>query len=129
MAQFKEGNKIGNRFKSNGEATAAGQKGGIASGNARREKTSLKNALLALLEAEHKGKNGEVAKGFEVIAIGLFNKAMHGDTKAIKLLSELVGEYKQQTDITSGGKALNIVVKDEATKAAIEKLYEADEGI
>lgn len=129
MAKFEKGNTIGNRFPTGEKQTETARAGGKASAAAKKERKSLKDALLALLEMEHKGKNGEIAKGYEVIAIGLYNKAMHGDTKAIKLLSELVGEYKQQTDITSGGKALNIVVRSEDTKAAIEKLYDADTGI
>ena len=129
MAKFEEGNTIGNRFPTGEKQTETARAGGKASAAAKKERKSLKTALAALLEMEQTNKAGEKKTGYEIVAIGLYNKAMHGDTKAIKLLSELVGEYKQQTDITSGGKALNIVVRSEDTKAAIEKLYDADKGI
>ena len=105
MAQFEKG-QSGNeeaKFRTGKEQQEIARQGGIASGASRRKVKSLKEALSILLEQEHKSKTGEVKTGFEVIAIGLYKKAMQGDTKATKLLSELVGEYKHQTDITSGG--------------------------
>ena len=127
MAKFEEGNKIGNRFDTNEKATENGRKGGIASGESKREKKSLKSALLALLEAEHTNKSGEKKTGFEIVSIGLYNKAMKGDAKAIKLLSELIGEYKLRTDVTSGGEklGLNISVPNNEVKDKLEQL--ADE--
>ena len=130
MAKFEEG-KSGNEetmFRSGEKQEEIARRGGIASGIAKREKKSLKSALLALLEAEHKSKSGEVKTGFEVISIGLYNKAMKGDAKAIKLISELIGEYKLRTDVTSNGESIgmNIIVKDEKTKSNIEKLMQKD---
>ena len=110
MAQFEEGNTIGNRFVSNAEQTEIARKGGKASVQSRREKKSLKNALKALLEMDHTNKQGEKKSGYEVIAIGLYNKAMKGDTKAVKLMAELVEEYRQKVDLSSGGQPFELKV-------------------
>lgn len=122
MARFEEGNEIGNRFRTNEEATEAGRKGGIASGEAKRKVKSLKEALNILLEMEHTSKTGEKKTGFEIMAIAAYNKAIKGDTKALKLVAELIDQYKQQTDITSGGKPINISVTDEDARAIMEKI-------
>lgn len=110
MAQFEEGNTIGNRFVSNEEQTEIARKGGRASAEARRQKKSLKNALLALLEMQHRSKGGEVKTGYEVMAVTLFNKAMKGDTKALKLMAELVDEYRQKVEVGNDGRPFELKV-------------------
>lgn len=123
MALFEQG-QSGNpatQFKSGQEAEEFGRKGGQASGASRREKKSLKNALKALLEMDHTNKQGEKKSGYEVIAIGLYNKAMKGDTKAVKLMAELVEEYKQKMEIGSNGSPFELrVVK--TTEAMQDKI-------
>ena len=112
MAQFEQGHS-GNpetQFKSGQKAEESGRKGGVASGESKRQKKSLKNALQALLEMDHRSKSGEVKSGYEVIAIGLYNKAMKGDTKAVKLMAELVEEYRQKVDLSSGGQPFELKV-------------------
>jgi hypothetical protein len=59
---------------------------------------------------DHRSKSGEVKSGYEVIAIGLYNKAMKGDTKAVKLMAELVEEYRQKVDLSSGGQPFELKV-------------------
>lgn len=129
MTQFEKGNNIGPRFPKGEAQTETARKGGLASAEKKRQIKSLKEALSILMEQDHRNKAGEVKKGYEVIAIGLYNKAMKGDTKAIKLLSELIGEYKQNVDVTSGGKVLNFNNVDEETRKNIEKLYDTNTGI
>lgn len=123
MAQFEQGNPIGTetRFKAGAEQGEIARRGGYASQKAQREKKSLKNALKALLEMEHTNKQGEKKSGYEVIAIGLYNKAMKGDTKAVKLMAELVEEYKQKMEIGSNGSPFELrVVK--TTEAMQDKI-------
>ena len=129
MGRFEKGNTSGQRFPKGDAQRETARKGAIASNEKKRQIKSLKEALSALLEMEHTSKQGEKKTGFEVIAIGLYNKAMNGDTKAVKLLSELVGEYKQNVDLTSGGKVLNFNNVSEETRKNIEKLYDTDTGI
>ena len=60
-----------------------GRKGGIASGEARRRRKTLKEELLLLLE------QGDMQ---EKISLALIQKAMGGDTKAFEVLRDTVGE-------------------------------------
>lgn len=129
MTQFEKGNHIGPRFPKGEAQRETARKGAMAANEKKRQIKSLKEALAILLDQDHTNKAGEVKKGYEVIAIGLYNKAMKGDTKAIKLLSELVGEYKQNVDLTSGGRVLNFINTDPETEANIRKLYDTDNGI
>lgn len=94
-------------------------KGGIASGKARRDRRTLRDALDILLTKEFKNKDGKTATGVEVVAIGLFNKAKNGDTGAVRLLAELVGEAEAQ------GVAVvvpQVVVPDTATADNVAKI-------
>lgn len=100
------------------EKRAIGQKGGKASGEARRRTRSIREAIKILLETEQK----EGRTGAENVAVGQYNRAIKGDTAAAKFLSEMVGEYKQLMDLTSGGKPFNVVVRDEQTKEDIDAL-------
>lgn len=112
MAQFEQGNPIGTetRFQAGAEQGEIARKGGRASAEARRQKKSLKNALLALLEMQHRSKGGEVKTGYEVMAVTLFNKAMKGDTKALKLMAELVDEYRQKVEVGNDGRPFELKV-------------------
>lgn len=65
------------------EAREIGRKGGIASGEARRRRKTLKEELLLLLE------QGDMQ---EKISLALIQKAMNGDTKAFEVLRDTVGE-------------------------------------
>jgi hypothetical protein len=88
------------------EAKKNGQKGGIASGKARREKKAFKETLEAILSmpmqkgknidindiknfAEIKGKNITVQ---DAIMIGQIQKAMKGDTKAAEYVRDTLGQ-------------------------------------
>lgn len=67
------------------EARIQGQKGGIASGEARRRKRDLRFALLALMDGDVNGMTG-----MEAMAAALYQKALAGDVAAIKLIQGLV---------------------------------------
>lgn len=83
------------QFQSGAKAVEAGRKGGIASGRKKRAKKSLKQALLGVLEDEYTGTDGSVTDGYTLVMAGLFTRARRGDPKAVKLVAELTGEYKQ----------------------------------
>jgi hypothetical protein len=83
------------RTPSTEEAREIGRKGGIASGEARRKRKTLKEELLLLLE---KGDTQER------ISLALLQKAMQGDTKAFEVLRDTVGEKpvdKVETEVVS----------------------------
>lgn len=68
------------------------KKGGIKSGEARRKKRDLRQAIEILLETDIKGKNGEIKSGAEAIAIAQFQKALKGDTRAFEVIRDTAGQ-------------------------------------
>lgn len=68
------------------------KKGGIASGEARRRKRDLRQALELLLEKEYKQRNGEAVTGTEVITAKLFEQAAKGNVKAFETIRATVGQ-------------------------------------
>ena len=65
------------------EAREKGRKGGVKSGEARREKKLLKDTLLLLLETN---------RGQEDICLALVEKARNGDTKAFEVIRDTIGQ-------------------------------------
>lgn len=85
-------NLIPNSERSPNEVRANGQKGGIASGEARRRKRDLRQALEALLEKDFTGKDGVVLSGAEAIALKQMEKALKGDTRAFEVVRDTSGQ-------------------------------------
>lgn len=67
-------------------------KGGIASGEARRRKRDLRQALEILLEREYKDKAGKSITGTEAITAKLFEQAMKGSIKAFETIRSTIGQ-------------------------------------
>lgn len=65
------------------EARENGRKGGIASGEARRKRKTLKEELLLLLS------EGDTQYS---VTLALIEKAMSGDTKAFEIIRDTIGE-------------------------------------
>ncbi len=65
------------------EAVKNGKRGGIASGEAKRKRKSLREQLELLLE------NGDTQ---ESVAVALIEKAMKGDVKAFEVIRDTIGE-------------------------------------
>ena len=65
------------------EARERGRKGGLASGEARRKRKTLKEELLLILS------DGETQQS---VTIALIEKAMSGDTKAFEVIRDTIGE-------------------------------------
>lgn len=59
------------------------RKGGIASGEARRRKKTLKEELIALLETNDNN---------EKISVAILNKALNGDIQAFTTIRDTIGE-------------------------------------
>lgn len=79
------------------EARERGKKGGIRSGEVRRERKTLKEELLLLLEQN---------KTQEKISLALLKKAESGDTKAFEVIRDTIGE-KAQDNIKITGQINN----------------------
>ena len=67
-------------------------KGGIASGEARRNKKLLRECLEILLEKDYTDKHGNTMSGAEAIALKQLEKALKGDTKAFEVVRDTVGQ-------------------------------------
>lgn len=75
------------------EAAKNGRAGGIASGQARREKKELRQMLEMLLDKEYTDKKtGKTATGREAITTALIGQAMKGNVKAFETIRDSIGE-------------------------------------
>lgn len=91
--------------------------GGIASGEARREKATMRKTLEMLLE--EKNKKGKTYK--ELTTLGLIKGAIDGKAENYKTIVQLLGELQEQTNETP---SLNINIVDNSN---LEKaLYEEE---
>ena len=73
--------------RSESEVRELGRKGGIASGEARRERKTLKEELLLLLE------QGNTQ---EKISLSLIKEAIKGNTKAFEIIRDTIGEKPKE---------------------------------
>lgn len=90
---MKGGNKQNLRVPTSEQARINGRKGGIASQKAQRERKTLKEYALALLDAETTMKDGSKKANREMLLLAQFKKAVQdGDLNSAKWLAELIGE-------------------------------------
>ena len=99
-----ENQKNDNPFKHSKEQLVAyGRRGGVASGESRRNKNSLRELLAVFLSADiDKNKLGNLPQAINLgnknitaataMAIALVNKAMKGDVKAFNVVRDTLGE-------------------------------------
>lgn len=92
------------------------RKGGIASGESRREKATMKKTLEMLLE--EKGKNGKTYR--EMSTLGLIRGAIDGKAENYKIILGLLGEL--QEEISSGTPSVNINIVDHSELESV--MYE-----
>lgn len=87
------------------------QQGGIASGQARREKAIMKATLKMLLD--EKTKNGKTYK--ELATLGLIKGAIKGNAQNYRTILEMLGELKQPEEKESVNKItiINSLPKDD----------------
>lgn len=88
--------------RSKSEAREKGKKGGIKSGEKRRERKALKEELLLLLST------GDTQKK---LSLALIEKAMNGDVKAFEVIRDTIGEKPtDKQEITGDIKTTNPVI-------------------
>ena len=68
------------------------RKGGRKSGEARRAKKSLREAMRFLMDADLTGKDGKTMTGTEAMAAKAFQAALKGDWKAWELVRDTAGQ-------------------------------------
>lgn len=80
-----------NSDQSRTEAAKNGRKGGIASGEARREKANLKRQLQLFLESDIKDKHGNVLTGAEMMVSVAVKEMSKGNPKFWELIRDTAG--------------------------------------
>ena len=99
--------------QSHEEAVKNGRKGGVASGEARREKRDLQCfATMVLDEIITDKKGNEIPTRYAMLKSVLKKVLKDGDVKAYKAIAETADEMpRNKVDITSDGKALDRVIE------------------
>lgn len=118
------------------EAREMGRKGGIRSGETKREKKRMSELLEAALQSVLRDKDGKPVKSpddprrkltrKEAGMIKLAVKVANGDLKSIELAAKMQGELTQQVEVTAdikGGVAMGFDPKE-----AIRELYGNEGG-
>lgn len=87
--------------QSHEEAVKNGKNGGIASGEARRAKKNLREAMQILMEADLTDKSGKTMTGTEAMAARAFQAALKGDWKAWELVRDTAGQKPVEKVVVS----------------------------
>jgi hypothetical protein len=113
-------NSEATQFQTGKEQVEIARKGGIASGEARREKATMKKTLEMLLDTIPNIKENKGKKTFrELSTEGLMIGAVQGKAENYKLIMQVLGEMQQEETTTP---EVNINIVDHST---LEKtLYE-----
>lgn len=107
-----------NARKTPEERIESARKAGIASGQARREKATMKKTLEMLLnEKNNKGKTYR-----ELTTLGLIKGAVDGKAENYKTIVQLLGELQEQVNETP---SLNITITDNSN---LEKALYSEEN-
>ena len=86
-------NLIPTSERSKDEVREIGRKGGIASGEARRRRKTLKEELIALLEVNDNNNK---------ISLAVLQKALNGDIQAFTTIRDTIGEKpKDEIDLSN----------------------------
>lgn len=106
-----EQNLIPNSERAPSELREMTKKGGIASGKARRDKKTMREALKILLELPMTDKDGKPVNSpltgeqmsvVESIATSTVKAAIRGDIKAVKAIADILGENMQNISLSAG---------------------------
>lgn len=81
-------NNLNPPIRSAEEAREKGKKGGIASGEARRKKKTIRETLEMMLS----GKMPDGATRQDAIVVALMEKALSGDVRAFEAIRDSIGE-------------------------------------
>ena len=118
MANKGQENLIPMSERSKDEVRAIGQKGGIASGIARKEKATMKATLEMLLNETN--KNGKTYR--ELATLGLLKGAINGNASNYRTILETLGELIEGNDTTPPTIKIELVDNSNLEKT----LYEAN---
>lgn len=119
---------IATQFKSGEEAAKAGRKGGIASGEAKREKRDLKERAKIWMDlaadprvAAAMSKVGiSVEDNADVILAGVMKGVLRGDTKALAMWLDLTGQNPRSDEKTKQAQVREAEAKAERAEMETE---------
>ena len=114
-----EDNLIPTNRRSKDEARELGRKGGIASGEARREKRAMRELLEIALAA--KRVRGDITNK-EESAAQLAKKMAEGDLKAIEVGLKVIGEYEQKVKVEGDMRSVQVIVEDADTARKLTEI-------
>lgn len=110
--RFVKGNTEGNRFKSNGEATEAGRKGGIASQEAQHRRKLLRETLMEELSKET-AKGSGVTKQEAIVAAVVKNLYDKPNAKGLKIITEILGEMEINVNVRESERPTIVFSKED----------------
>lgn len=93
--------------------------GGIASGEARREKRAMRELLEIALAA--KCTRGDITNK-EESAAQLAKKMAEGDLKAIEVGLKVIGEYEQKVKVEGDMRSVQVIVEDADTARKLTEI-------
>ena len=94
----RKSNLIPNSERTPSERRKIARSGGLASGAARRERSSLRKELIELLDIETDCPDGTKRTLKERISLALIEKAISGDVAAFKVIRETIGEEEPEQE-------------------------------
>lgn len=92
MPEYNIQNLVRNEDRTEEERRINAQKAGIASGEARRKKKTMREMLDYLLAQDTTNDKGEKSTNLEVIMTSALKQAMKGDIKATTFIRDTIGE-------------------------------------
>lgn len=113
MAVKGQENLIPMNERSEDEVRELGQKGGIRSGEVRREKATMKATLEMLLNETN--KNGKTYR--ELATLGLLKGAINGNAQNYKVILETIGELMQPEETKTRVTIINSLPKDDENES------------
>lgn len=132
-----EQNLIPNSQRSPSEVRKNGRKGGVKSGEVRRQKKTFKQIMTSLLELkpadpevirnlEANGIDPEEITNKTVLALSMYSKAAEGDVNAAKLVMSMIAEDIQHEELELKKKELKAKAESKKNdeEAALQKLDE-----
>lgn len=106
------------------EAKRNGRKGGIASGESKRAKKTLREYLTAALDAKTSVNGEETSIKDAMMRSLVVNAVKNNDLAAIKYIAELIGEAPTQRIEVTGKDGKDIIQKDLSRDEARELVKE-----
>ena len=82
----------GRRFEQGEEQRERARRAGRRSGQVRRERRTLREELLALLDEEIHDKNGKAMNTQKAVTTSLIKAALNGNVKAFEVIRDSIGE-------------------------------------